>query len=100
MARPCKSPCTGHCALNRQQICVGCGRTRSEITGWRTMSEEEQKETIKRNGRLINRSLRDSLIALTTQPDVSRAQADDDECLSFSLFETKLETKTARKPVP
>jgi predicted Fe-S protein YdhL (DUF1289 family) len=27
---------------------VGCGRTRSEITGWRTMSEEEQKETIKR----------------------------------------------------
>ena len=48
MARPCKSPCTGHCSLNRQQICVGCGRTRSEITGWRAMSEEEQKETIKR----------------------------------------------------
>ena len=48
----------------------------------------------------FNRSLRDSLIALTTQPDVSRAQADDDECLSFSLFETKLETKTARKTRP
>lgn len=39
-----KSPCTGHCALNRQQICSGCGRTKSEISNWRTMSEKEKEE--------------------------------------------------------
>lgn len=43
-----KSPCTRHCSINEKQLCVGCGRTRGEITGWRTMTEEEQKETIKR----------------------------------------------------
>lgn len=43
-----RSPCTGHCGINNKQLCVGCGRTRDEITSWRTMSEEEQKETIKR----------------------------------------------------
>lgn len=40
------SPCIRHCALNRQQICVGCGRTRGEITDWRTMTEEEQQQTV------------------------------------------------------
>ena len=39
-----KSPCTGHCALNQQQICSGCGRTRSEISNWRTMNEQEKEE--------------------------------------------------------
>jgi predicted Fe-S protein YdhL (DUF1289 family) len=39
-----KSPCTGHCAINQQQICSGCGRTRSEISNWRTMNEQEKEE--------------------------------------------------------
>ncbi len=38
------SPCTGHCALNKQQICSGCGRTKSEISNWRTMNEKEKEE--------------------------------------------------------
>lgn len=38
------SPCTGHCALNQQQICSGCGRTKSEISNWRTMNEKEKEE--------------------------------------------------------
>jgi predicted Fe-S protein YdhL (DUF1289 family) len=25
---------------------VGCGRTRGEITDWRTMTEEEQQQTV------------------------------------------------------
>tara|TARA_R100000482_G_scaffold119469_1_gene64081 strand:- start:93 stop:272 length:180 start_codon:yes stop_codon:yes gene_type:complete len=41
-----KSPCTRHCSINEKQICVGCGRTRGEITGWRNMTEEEQQETV------------------------------------------------------
>ena len=43
-----RSPCTRHCSINEKQLCVGCGRTREEITGWRAMTEEEQQETIKR----------------------------------------------------
>ena len=39
-----KSPCTGHCALNRQQKSSGCGRTKSEISNWRTMNEKEKEE--------------------------------------------------------
>ena len=38
------SPCTRHCAVNQQQICSGCGRTKSEISNWRTMSEKEKEE--------------------------------------------------------
>ncbi len=38
------SPCTGHCALNQQQICSGCGRIKSEISNWRTMNEKEKEE--------------------------------------------------------
>ena len=43
-----RSPCIRHCSINKKQLCVGCGITRGEITSWRTMTEEEQQETIKR----------------------------------------------------
>jgi len=39
-----KSPCTGHCGINKDHFCGGCGRTRGEIQNWRSMSEEEKKE--------------------------------------------------------
>ena len=41
-----ESPCTRHCSINEKQICVGCGRTRGEITQWRNMTEEEQQQTV------------------------------------------------------
>ena len=41
-----KSPCTRHCSINEKQLCVGCGRTRGEITQWRNMTEEEQQQTV------------------------------------------------------
>ncbi len=44
-----KSPCIGHCAINQQQICSGCGRTRSEISNWRTMNEQEKEEAAVRS---------------------------------------------------
>ncbi len=43
-----RSPCIRHCSINKKQLCVGCGRTREEIAGWTTMTEQEQQETIKR----------------------------------------------------
>ena len=44
-----KSACIGHCAINQQQICSGCGRTRSEISNWRTMNEQEKEEAAVRS---------------------------------------------------
>ncbi len=36
------SPCTGVCQLNRQDICVGCGRQSTEIANWRSLPPTEQ----------------------------------------------------------
>lgn len=29
-----QSPCVNICALNREDICVGCGRSLGEVTEW------------------------------------------------------------------
>ncbi|MCW8884402.1 MAG: DUF1289 domain-containing protein [Motiliproteus sp.] len=31
------NPCVRHCCLNEQDICLGCFRSLSEITGWTRM---------------------------------------------------------------
>jgi hypothetical protein len=36
------SPCTGICRLAGDDICLGCFRTRDEITGWMAMSDAEK----------------------------------------------------------
>jgi predicted Fe-S protein YdhL (DUF1289 family) len=33
------SPCVKICELDRNDVCVGCGRTRAEIAGWTSMSD-------------------------------------------------------------
>ncbi|BFM11650.1 DUF1289 domain-containing protein [Simiduia litorea] len=38
-----KSPCTSVCALNEDDICVGCYRSAMEISRWGRMSAEEQQ---------------------------------------------------------
>ncbi|MGD9540159.1 DUF1289 domain-containing protein [Methylocystis sp.] len=42
------SPCIKICELDRDDICVGCGRTRAEIAGWSSMSEAQQATVIER----------------------------------------------------
>lgn len=42
-----KSPCIGHCRLNKEkQICEGCKRTIKEITLWHDLSEEEREKVL------------------------------------------------------
>ena len=41
-APPVPSPCIRHCTLNDEDVCVGCGRTLADITGWTKMSEIEK----------------------------------------------------------
>lgn len=37
------SPCNSICALNEEDVCVGCYRTASEISRWGRMSADEQR---------------------------------------------------------
>ncbi len=43
-----ESPCVRLCTLDEQDVCVGCGRTIQEITGWSAMSEPEKLATLDR----------------------------------------------------
>ncbi|WP_226372744.1 DUF1289 domain-containing protein [Allosphingosinicella flava] len=40
------SPCTGICTLNPERICIGCGRTLSEIGEWISASDEQKREIV------------------------------------------------------
>ncbi|MBI5926608.1 MAG: DUF1289 domain-containing protein [Aquabacterium sp.] len=45
-ALPVASPCVRLCTLNAQDVCVGCGRTLADITGWTKMSEAEKQACV------------------------------------------------------
>lgn len=42
------SPCVSICALNDEDVCIGCFRTGNEISGWGRMKVEQKKEVLKR----------------------------------------------------
>lgn len=42
------SPCISNCCLNELGVCVGCGRTMTEISGWICATEEEREEILRR----------------------------------------------------
>ena len=39
-----ESPCKKLCALNADDVCVGCGRTREEIGAWTMMTDATRSE--------------------------------------------------------
>lgn len=40
------SPCIDVCALDEQEVCIGCRRTLAEIVAWASMSARQQREVI------------------------------------------------------
>ncbi|BES71906.1 hypothetical protein RE428_29240 [Marinobacter nanhaiticus D15-8W] len=42
-----RSPCVSVCALDENDICIGCQRTADEITRWSQMSDEERLQVMK-----------------------------------------------------
>jgi len=42
------SPCVRICELDRDDMCVGCGRTRAEIAGWLSMSDAQKAIVVER----------------------------------------------------
>lgn len=44
------SPCVSICALDGDDICIGCFRTGREISYWGRLPEERQREVLARCG--------------------------------------------------
>ena len=42
------SPCVRLCTLDEQDICVGCGRTLADITGWSKMLDADKAACVAR----------------------------------------------------
>ena len=42
------SPCVYVCALNEQDICIGCQRSGDEITRWGRMNNDERRQVLER----------------------------------------------------
>jgi predicted Fe-S protein YdhL (DUF1289 family) len=40
-----KDPCIGVCKFN-DDICVGCGRSKREIKGWKKMDKAERRQAL------------------------------------------------------
>ncbi|KZZ59663.1 Fe-S oxidoreductase [Oleiphilus sp. HI0125] len=47
-SKPIASPCVSICALDENDVCVGCHRTGQEIAGWGMKSEPEKAEIMER----------------------------------------------------
>ena len=41
------SPCVSICALDQQDVCIGCHRTADEILRWRQMTDEERRQVLR-----------------------------------------------------
>ena len=46
--RPLASPCVAICALDEQDICIGCQRSADEITRWGRMENAERRTVLLR----------------------------------------------------
>ena len=46
--RPVASPCVQVCALDDEDICIGCQRSVAEITRWSLMDNSERREVLMR----------------------------------------------------
>jgi len=48
VSEPVLSPCVSICALDDNDVCVGCFRTGSEISHWGALSSHQQREILGR----------------------------------------------------
>lgn len=44
------TPCRSVCRLDKRDVCVGCGRTRAEISKWSRMHYYERMKVMERLG--------------------------------------------------
>ncbi len=46
LERPVASPCVHVCALDEEDICIGCQRNVDEITRWSGMQNDERRQVL------------------------------------------------------
>jgi len=46
--KPVPSPCVSICALDEDDICIGCQRSGDEIINWGKMNNEQRREVLRR----------------------------------------------------
>lgn len=46
-SKPVPSPCVDICALDSNDVCIGCRRTAIEIGRWWEMTDEEKRKVLK-----------------------------------------------------
>jgi predicted Fe-S protein YdhL (DUF1289 family) len=46
--KPLASPCCNVCALDEDDICIGCQRSAAEITRWGRMDNAERRQVLQR----------------------------------------------------
>lgn len=44
---PVRSPCVNVCALDIDDLCIGCYRTMDEIVRWSSMSNDERRDVVR-----------------------------------------------------
>ncbi|MDX1598387.1 DUF1289 domain-containing protein [uncultured Marinobacter sp.] len=42
-----RSPCVSVCALDANDVCIGCHRTSDEIMRWTRMTNDERRDVLK-----------------------------------------------------
>lgn len=40
------NPCVRNCCLDDQDVCLGCGRTLTDITGWSRLSDAQKQQVL------------------------------------------------------
>ncbi|MFL1404664.1 DUF1289 domain-containing protein [Marinobacter sp. M1N3S26] len=53
-----RSPCVAVCALDENDVCIGCHRTGDEILRWTSMTNDERRQVLE----LVARREQNSLI--------------------------------------
>jgi len=48
MSTPVRSPCVSVCALDADDVCIGCYRTGQEISAWGRYSDDERRQVLKK----------------------------------------------------
>ena len=43
-----ESPCIRNCCLDKQDVCIGCGRSLSDIMNWQAFSDEDKLAALSR----------------------------------------------------
>ena len=47
VANKVRSPCVSICALDEDDVCIGCHRSSDEIMRWMQMSNDERREVLR-----------------------------------------------------